>query len=318
MRSWRRWALRGGRVALLILTPLAVAGAVWAAWVLLPSRAVDDSKFEVTPEVTAKDGNKLEEGRLKARNDTRVAAAQVLGVLAIVVGGLATWWTVRLTREGQITDRYASAIEHLGETDKEPAMRLGAIYGLERIARDSSRDHWPIIEILLGHVRQEAPRATSGNGEPVAADVQAIATVLSRRKAWREGKNQTLQLWRLGLRSVRLDDADLRRANFADSDLSGAWLERVRLQEAYLEGAVLRGSHLQGAKLNGAKLARTTLVGADLRGAEFDGAEMVRETTRFYEALTAGAKGLPEWAIEQARRQEPPRSDPERSGDTRH
>jgi hypothetical protein len=36
-------------------------------------------------------------------------------------------------------------------------VRLGAIYALERIAYDSPRDHWPIIEVLTAYVRQNAP-----------------------------------------------------------------------------------------------------------------------------------------------------------------
>jgi hypothetical protein len=227
MRAWRRFVSPGGRIALAVLAPIAVAAALWVVWVELPSRAVDDSRFDATKEITAKDGNKLEEQRLKARSDTRTAGAQVLGVLALVVGGLATWWTVRLTREGQITDRYASAIEHLGEKGQEPARRLGGIYALERIARDSARDHWPIMELLVGHLRETAPLQPDDETSDHVADVGAIATVLIRRKAWRERRDQILELWRLDLRSVRLNKADLRRANFARSDLSGAYLGPV-------------------------------------------------------------------------------------------
>src|SRR3982751_6161439 len=32
-------------------------------------------------------------------------------------------------------------------------VRLGAIYALERIPRDSERDHWPIMEVLCAYVR---------------------------------------------------------------------------------------------------------------------------------------------------------------------
>ena len=36
-------------------------------------------------------------------------------------------------------------------------VRLGAIYALERIAFDSPRDQWTIMEVLTAYVRQNAP-----------------------------------------------------------------------------------------------------------------------------------------------------------------
>jgi hypothetical protein len=36
-------------------------------------------------------------------------------------------------------------------------VRLGGIYALERIARDSPTDHWTIIEVLSTYVRENSP-----------------------------------------------------------------------------------------------------------------------------------------------------------------
>jgi hypothetical protein len=47
--------------------------------------------------------------------------------------------TVQLTEQGQVTDRYAKAIEQLGSDKLD--VRIGGIYALERVARDSARDH---------------------------------------------------------------------------------------------------------------------------------------------------------------------------------
>ena len=38
------------------------------------------------------------------------------------------------------------------------AIRLGGIYALERIAKDSEKDHGPIMEVLTAYVRENAPR----------------------------------------------------------------------------------------------------------------------------------------------------------------
>jgi MYXO-CTERM domain-containing protein len=47
--------------------------------------------------------------------------------------------TLELTEQDQITDRYTKAIEQLGSDKLD--VRIGGIYALERVARDSPGDH---------------------------------------------------------------------------------------------------------------------------------------------------------------------------------
>src|SRR5262249_47441889 len=61
----------------------------------------------------------------------------------------------RLSREGQVTDRYTQAIEQLGSS--EPDVRIGGIYALERVARDSPRDHPTIMDVLAAFIREHSP-----------------------------------------------------------------------------------------------------------------------------------------------------------------
>ena len=63
---------------------------------------------------------------------------------------------VRVAQEGYLTEGFARAIEQLG--DKEMAIRLGGIYALEQIAKDSEKDHGRIMEVLTAYVREKAPR----------------------------------------------------------------------------------------------------------------------------------------------------------------
>jgi hypothetical protein len=58
-------------------------------------------------------------------------------------------------RKRRITDNFTKAVELLGEPELE--VRIGAIYALERIARESKRDHWPIMETLTAYVRTRLP-----------------------------------------------------------------------------------------------------------------------------------------------------------------
>ena len=62
---------------------------------------------------------------------------------------------LQVAQEGQITERFTRAIEQLGSDKME--VRLGGIYALERIANDSDKDYWPIMETLTAYVRERAP-----------------------------------------------------------------------------------------------------------------------------------------------------------------
>jgi hypothetical protein len=56
----------------------------------------------------------------------------------------------QLTEQGQVTDRYTKAIEQLGADNLD--VRLGGIYALERIARDSAADHPTVVEVLAAFI----------------------------------------------------------------------------------------------------------------------------------------------------------------------
>src|SRR5215218_6330267 len=89
-----------------------------------------------------------------------VTLAQILGGTALLSGLYFTWRTLQVNREGQLTDRFTRAIDQLGKTDDEGnrlfEIRIGGIYALERIARESEEDYWPIMEVLTAYVRQHA------------------------------------------------------------------------------------------------------------------------------------------------------------------
>lgn len=67
----------------------------------------------------------------------------------------ATVVQARTADQGHITDRFTAAVEQLGSNNM--AVRLGAIYALERISRDSRRGHWTIMETLTAYVREHVP-----------------------------------------------------------------------------------------------------------------------------------------------------------------
>jgi len=176
--------------------------------------------------------------RLELMDKARGTIAQIWAGIVVLAGLGFTWYRIEVAREGQITERFTRAIDQLGATDehgnKRLEIRLGGIYALERIARESEKDHWPIMEVLTAYVREHAPwkgntqtqqdqppdpevptsEDISQQEEPQSrprpdTDIQAILTVIGRRTRWDgEGEDQFLDLHGTDLRA-----ADLHRAH---------------------------------------------------------------------------------------------------------
>jgi hypothetical protein len=200
------------------------------------------------------------------KKDLVLGMAQILAGTALLSGLYFTWRTLQVNREGQITERFTRAIDQLGKTDENGnkllEIRLGGIYALERIARESEEDHWPIMEVLTAYVRQHAPWRSDeeqyGEGTEVAPDldIQAILTVLQRRTgAFGHGEPEGLDLQKTNLRGANLQGANLRGANLYEADLEGALLSEVHLEGATLTQAYLRNANLFQAHLEEAHLA---------------------------------------------------------------
>jgi len=180
-----------------------------------------------------------------------------------------------ITYQGQITERFTRAIDQLGNEKTE--VRIGGIYALERIAKESKKHYWPIIEILASYLQTRAnPSLVSDEIEKISKssweeddddrrhqhpfpDAQAALYVLARRDHSLDPEEED--------RFINLSSTDLRNA-----DLRGANLEKARLRRVNLKGAILRDVAFEEAVLSGAhleetKLERTTFTKANLRKA---------------------------------------------------
>lgn len=228
----------GGIVAGLILIVLAI----WLLPDLLnPATKLDpDSKLKI-------------ETLLTARNATRASLVALLVALVGVGTFLYTIRSYRLARTGQVTDRYTKAVGQLA--DAKPQVRVGAVYALERIVRDSPQDRRAVVDVLLAHVRHA--RALTPSSAPTGElplDVSAAVQVLGRQD-------------RSGLPALDLRRLDLRRIDLTNADFSGCQLEDINLERAVLIGAKLRGTCLTNAILTGTNLSSSDLFQADLTGA---------------------------------------------------
>ena len=238
----------------------------------------------------------------KLTDEYRRTLAQGIGGFFLFVGLYLGWLrvkaaqeTVRVAEEGQITERFTRAIEQLGqEGEGKMAIRLGGIYALERIARDSEKDYGPIMEVLTAYVREKAPRREEDiptAAEKPPTDIQAILTVIGRREP--TGNNR-------GNDPLDLSFTRLVRANLSGANLSGADLVGANLTRAWLFGANLSGANLNTANLSGANLNEADLTWADLFGAKNLTAEQVWSARNWGKAI------LPEDLLHLKDLKEPP------------
>jgi len=242
---------------------------------------------------------------IEIQNEYRKIFVQIIGGIAILYGLYLTNRrtkaiedrarslenNVRVTEEGQITERFTRAVEQIGNEKLE--VRLGGIYALERIAKDSKKDYWTIMEILTAFVRENSPtdleendknedysqdisndkEKSSKTKEKIRTDIQAILSVIGRRREW----HKTIEPTYINLPATNLSSADLRGAylcgaNLGGSNLKGSDLDQADLSHAYLEEsnlseASLRKACLYKSELHQANLSKTYFWEADMREA---------------------------------------------------
>jgi uncharacterized protein YjbI with pentapeptide repeats len=269
--------------------------------------------LKVLPESIAQTAG-ISDASERAQEIARVRTA----LLAVLAGGLAAvgaYYTHRsfglnrdaleLNRQGQITERFTRAVDQLGNAGSVH-VRLGGIYALERLARESQADHGPIVEILTAYIRDRAPAQDreryqelieeypESSPEPPEADVQAALTVLGRRETAFDPPSP----WHLDLRGAHLPRADLREARFSNADLSGALLDQAKMAGADLDGARfdwarmyeidLSQARCRDARFGQAEMNRARMEGSDLRGADLSRARLLKAQLRY--AKLAGVK----------------------------
>jgi hypothetical protein len=211
-------------------------------------------------------------------NQYRATFAQILGGVAIGIGLYYTWRRVtiaendlKVSQEGQITERFTRAVDQLGAIDqfgnKALEIRLGGIYALERISNESEKDYWPIMEILTAYIRKNSSIEDEKvkNQTNLSLDVQAVLTVIRRRKcSIRSEEITSLNLQRTNIRQSDLVGADLSQADLSEANLSEANLYGADLPEANLSSANLSEANLSCANLSCANLSEANFSGADL------------------------------------------------------
>jgi pentapeptide repeat protein len=259
-----RWAALPRSTRWLLGAAAAVALALVVAWVLF----VPAADWLAHHDVGSVTGSLHETALDNARDRLLTLGTGLFAAAALVF----TARNFTLSREGQVTDRYTRAIEQLGSDKLD--VRIGSIYALERVARDSARDHPTVMEVLTAfireHLREQWPTPGSDGVEAARStrpDVQAALTVVGRRLAARDIR--PIELRGVVLTAAVLTNANLASAILASAVLTNAYLADVDLTGANLYLADLGGAILTGADFTGALLTGTGFGSANLIGARW-------------------------------------------------
>jgi hypothetical protein len=271
--TWRA-AWFGVLLLCLLLAILFVGLIIIPEW-LYPSLSAAQLRGVSSPQARIE----LQQAQGQLANNARSSVLQVLAGLAVVGGAITTWRQVRISREGQITERFTRAVDQLGNQNVD--VRVGGLYALERIARDSIADRIAIQFLMGAFVRNHAKWPVGAPDDPQQAtevvderlpslrarapDVQVAMAVLGRRLPSPDPRPLTLA--RVDLHGLSLNGARLEAATFQESNLARAELINIRLNNANLRATDLRWATLGGSHLTGADLSRADLRGTNLSGA---------------------------------------------------
>ncbi|GEM_PF-4826619 len=290
-----RWTLSFAEVALIAFLVFFTGVVGWLSWKLLPRLQ-----------------SSLENGNVDEINKLVLPIAAMVGVYFLV---WRTWIADRqrhFAQEELYTSLLTKAVDQLGATREEKngegksqtipniEVRLGAIYALEKLARDYIPLHSRIMEILCAYIRENA-----GEPRPRSDEVAAILTKPPRdrsdreiqlvRKHWdelrpridiqsaltaigrRSEKQKQIERQDVGSTSPWADnELNLSGCHLGRVNLCGLHFEGVNFSESCLEGALLKGSNLRNSWFFRAHIENAQFQFAYVEGVQFDRANIER------------------------------------------
>ncbi|MZR31975.1 pentapeptide repeat-containing protein [Sneathiella litorea] len=244
----------------------------------------------------------MDEPTSQAIRNVGLVLAALVGLPFIVWRSIVAQKQVNVAEQSQITDRINKAVEGLGaeKTVKEnfeiplpneelasgPAfveqkfdkkafertvpnleVRIGAIYALERIAKDSLRDHLQIMEILCAYIRENSPLDNFEPSESLSdikkprVDIQAAITVIGRREK-KQLKLEESKKFRLDLRGSNLSHIDFSKGDFSAANISFCKIENGNFSDSNLSGTLFFSTLLNYSEFFNSKLWATRFDGA--------------------------------------------------------
>ncbi|MFE1107575.1 pentapeptide repeat-containing protein [Streptomyces rochei] len=247
----------------------------------------------------------LREGSAALVTGFRTALVQTLAALGASLALVYTARNFRLTRRGQVTERFTKALERLGSD--EIYVRIGGVLALEQIVQDAPEQATHAAQVLYAFTRERTPKVRKNDttsairaarrkarqkrpmNDPSPhstdspyADVQAALTALTRPASRRHVDSSVrIDLSGFHLAGIQLKGADLRGINLTGTNLENADLSECLLANGDLQGSNLCGASLADADLSGcdlkmADLSRANLMRANLQHAQIEMAKLYK------------------------------------------
>ncbi len=217
----------------------------------------------------------------------------VLGVVLTVMRNLLARQQNNTDEQKLVTEQISRAINQIGAYKQtsdgqkyEPnvEVRLGGLYSLQRIMRDSPKDEESIARIFYAYVRENTKRDRVEQPKPnsldmdkidqLPEDIEAAINIISQFNKSRlfDGKLNLshtdftkYSLKGLDFSNIILESADFRGSDLSDSDFINSDLSNAKLGDVKLYRANLSGANL--SNVNFMKLSTTGLFNADLSNA---------------------------------------------------
>ncbi|WP_157996800.1 pentapeptide repeat-containing protein [Streptomyces otsuchiensis] len=199
----------------------------------------------------------------------RLAIVQVVAAVGAGIALTYTARTFRLSRRGQVTDRFTKALERL--SSDEVYVRIGGVLAMEQIVQDAPDQGEHAARVLNAFVRRHAPDAAATALDAAQLpkkpeeQVQEALRALTVKRSWRGGRHRPV-------------------------DLAGLHLKGAQLQGAYLQGALVKGATLAEADLRGANLKGADLADTDLTRANLSTARGLEEAQLLKAGILRGCR----------------------------
>ncbi len=239
----------------------------------------------------------------------------LLGVILTVIRNILTRQQNKIDEERLVTEQISRAVDQIG-ADKQTAdgkilgpnieVRLGGLYSLQRIMKNSPEDVETIARIFYAYVRENLKRKQTGQPKQkveskrktykLPEDIEAARSIINKFDKTIFPDSQ-LNFSRADFREYWLIGADFRRAILEYADFSNADLTNANLSHANLLGADLSGVDFTNANLSGAELMETDLSGAALMETDLSGANLSNLDLSEIDLLYANLDGANLWGV---------------------
>ncbi|WP_295559299.1 pentapeptide repeat-containing protein [uncultured Hyphomicrobium sp.] len=246
--------------------------------------------------------------------DILLSLGALLGTPFVAWRTLVAWKQAETVQQTHLTDLFTKAVEQLGaekegidksgQPTRKPntEQRIGAILALERIAHDSAKDYWRVMEVLASYIRNNSqpptiftePTSDAVDLESALAkfreqiptpptDIQVAIDVLARRgsrgTAFERKHRLRLDLSGVNLQKIRFsrwydDETGATNATFTHVDFNCAHLDECELIDANFSNCIFNNASLIGVTAYSAILKNATFYEANLDGANFAGANL--------------------------------------------